>query len=114
MTNPNIRIFDSNIVTINRENYISAMKLSSEFPDNYSHYDNVMLFTKLFSPTEPQNIEFTNNIIDIEGVISLATSTEDILNIKYNYNKLRFYNANMFDGNDPLSVLNNTESSCYS
>lgn len=105
LTNPNTRIFDSNIVTINRENYISAMKLSSEFPDDYAHYDDVMLFTRLFSPVEPQNIEFTNNNIDIEGVISLATSTEDILNIKYNYNKLRFYNANRFDGSDPLSVL---------
>lgn len=108
LTNPNIRIFDSNIVTINRENYISAMKLSSEFPNDYAHYDDVMLFTKLFSPVEPQNIEFTNNIIDIEGVISLATSTEYILNIKYNYNKLRFYNAHGFNGSDPLSVLNTT------
>lgn len=105
LTNPNIRIFDSNIVTINRDNYISAMKLSSEFPNDYAHYDDVMLFTRLFSPVEPQNIEFTNNNIDIEGVISLATSTEDILNIKYNYNKLRFYNAHRFDGSNPLSVL---------
>lgn len=112
LTNPNIRIFDSNIVTINRENYINAMKLSSEFPNDYAHYDNVMLFTRLFSPVEPQNIEFTNNNIDIEGVISLASSTEDILNIKYNYNKLKFYNAGIFNGNDPLSVLNNTESNC--
>ena len=66
MVNPNIRIFDNNIVTINRDNYISAMKLSSEFPDDYAYYDDVMLFTKLFSPTQPQNIEFTNNNIDIE------------------------------------------------
>lgn len=109
LTNPNIRIFDSNIVTINRDNYISAMKLSSEFPDDYAHYNDVMLFTRLFSPTNPQNIEFTNNNIDIEGVISLATSTEDILNIKYNYNKLKFYNAAIFNGNDPLSVLNNDD-----
>nr|DAT77987.1 MAG TPA: hypothetical protein [Caudoviricetes sp.] len=84
------------------------MKLSSEFPDNYAHYNDVMLFTRLFSPVEPQNIEFTNNNIDIEGVISLATSTEDILNIKYNYNKLKFYDANVFNGSDPLSVLDNT------
>lgn len=109
LVNPNIRIIDNNIVTINRENYISAMKLSSEFPDDYAHYNDVMLFTRLFSPTAPQNIEFTNNNIDIEGVISLATSTEDILNIKYNYNKLKFYNAAIFDGNDPLSVLNNDD-----
>ena len=109
LTNPNIRIIDNNIVTINRDNYISAMRLSSEFPDDYAHYDDVMLFTGLFFPTEPQNIEFTNNNIDIEGVISLATSTNDILNIKYNYNKLKFYNAATFDGNDPLSVLNSAE-----
>lgn len=111
LVNPNIRIFDNNIVTINRDNYISAMRLSSEFPDDYAHYNDVMLFTKLFSPTQPQNIEFTNNNIDIEGVLSLATSTEDILNIKYNYNKLKFYNAAIFDGNDPLSVLDNTKPS---
>ena len=107
LTNPNIRIFDNNIVTINRDNYISAMKLSSEFPDDYAHYDNVMLFTKLFSPIQPQNIEFTNNNIDIEGVISLATSTEDILNIKYNYNKLKFYNTAIFNGSNPLTLLDN-------
>lgn len=109
LTDPNIRIFDSNIVTINRDNYISAMKLSSEFPDDYAHYDDVMLFTRLFAPTNPQNIEFTNNNIDIEGVISLAISTEDILNLKYNYNKLKFYNAAIFNGNDPLSVLNTSD-----
>lgn len=105
---PDTRIFTNNTVIIERDNYINAMKLSSEFPEDYAHYNEVQLFTSLFRPMQPQNITFINNDINIEGVLSLATSTEDICNIKFNDNRLKFFNASIFNGTNPLSVLDNT------
>lgn len=103
--NPGVRIIKGNTVQIERENYISAMKMSPEFPDDYAHYDDVMLFTKLYSPVDFQNLEFTNNNITIEGVLSCPTSTIPVLNCKFNYNHLKFWNLNRLSSGKPEEMI---------
>lgn len=103
--NPGVRIIKGNTVQIERENYISAMKMSPEFPDDYAHYDDVMLFTKLYSPVDFQNLEFTNNNITIEGVLSCPTSTIPVLNCKFNYNHLKFWNLNKLSSGKPEEMI---------
>lgn len=103
--NPGTRIIKGNTVQIERENYISAMKMSPEFPDDYAHYDDVMLFTKLYSPVDFQNLEFTNNNITIEGVLSCPTSTIPVLNCKFNYNHLKFWNLNRLSSGKPEEMI---------
>lgn len=103
--NPGVRIIKGNTVQIERENYISSMKMSPEFPDDYAHYDDVMLFTKLYSPVDFQNLEFTNNNITIEGVLSCPTSTIPVLNCKFNYNHLKFWNLNKLSSGKPEEMI---------
>lgn len=103
--NPGTRIIKGNTVQIERENYISAMKMSPEFPDDYAHYDDVMLFTKLYSPVDFQNLEFVSNNIAIEGVLSSPTSTLPVLNCKFNYNFLKFWNINKLVSGKPEEMI---------
>ena len=103
--NPGTRIIKGNTVQIERENYISAMKMSPEFPDDYAHYDDVMLFTKLYSPVDFQNLEFVSNNIAIEGVLSCPTSTLPVLNCKFNYNFLKFWNLNKLSSGKPEEMI---------
>ena len=103
--NPGVRIIKGNTVQIERENYISAMKMSPEFPDDYAHYDDVMLFTKLYSPVDFQNLEFVSNNIAIEGVLSCPTSTIPVLNCKFNYNHLKFWNLNKLSSGKPEEMI---------
>ena len=109
--NPGVRIIKGNTVQIERENYISAMKMSPEFPDDYAHYDDVMLFTKLFKPVDFQNIEFVNNNIVIEGVLSAPTSTIPFLNCKFNYNFLKFWNISTLSSGNPEKMVLQTGTS---
>ena len=102
---PGTRIIKGNTVQIERENYISAMKMSPEFPDDYAHYDDVMLFTKLYSPVDFQNLEFVSNNIAIEGVLSCPTSTLPVLNCKFNYNFLKFWNINKLVSGKPEEMI---------
>ena len=103
--NPGVRIIKGNTVQIERENYISAMKMSPEFPDDYAHYEDVMLFTKLYSPVDFQNLEFVSNNIAIEGVLSCPTSTIPVLNCKFNYNHLKFWNLNKLSSGKPEEMI---------
>lgn len=102
---PGTRIIKGNTVQIERENYISAMKMSPEFPDDYAHYDDVMLFTKLYAPVDFQNLEFVSNNIAIEGVLSCPTSTLPVLNCKFNYNFLKFWNINKLVSGKPEEMI---------
>ena len=108
---PGTRIIKGNTVQIERENYISAMKMSPEFPDDYAHYDDVMLFTKLYSPVDFQNLEFVSNNIAIEGVLSCPTSTIPVLNCKFNYNHLKFWNISTLSSGYPEKMVLQTGTS---
>lgn len=90
--NYSFRKFYNNIVRIERENYIHAMKCSTEFPSDYSHYDEVQLTTKLFEPVNNMNVEFIGNNIDVEGVLLTNVSGYHLMNFKFINNKLSFYN----------------------
>ena len=92
IANPGIRIFDKNTVIIERENYISAMKLSEGFPANYEYYDKVMLFVRIFNPVDFLNVDMINNNINVEGIIICSTSAVPILNLKFNNNSIKFWN----------------------
>ena len=95
--NYNIRKFHNNIVRIERANYIKAMKICKEFPDDYAYYDKVQLRTKLYAPAQPVSIEFTNNDIDIEGLLITNRSGGDIINANFSNNEITFYNVVALD-----------------
>lgn len=90
--NYNIRKFYNNIVRIERANYIKAMKICEEFPDDYAYYDKVQLKTKLYAPSNLVSLEFINNDIDIEGLWITNTSS-DIISANFSNNKITFYNV---------------------
>ena len=90
--NPGCRIFANNKVLLERDNYIAAMKLSTEFPEDYAYYNTVMLLYKLFFPVDYMNVKFINNDINIEGVLVTHSSTVPVYNFIFNNNTIKFWN----------------------
>lgn len=93
--NPGIRLIRDNTVLIERTNYIAAMKLSPEIPDDYAHYDEVMLCTTLIDCVDYQNLTFINNNIKIEGIFKPHTSTNNYLDVIVKNNYIEFYNISI-------------------
>lgn len=91
--NPGYRIFANNKILLERDNYIAAMKLSIEFPEDYAYYDTVMLLSRLFSPVDYMNVKFINNDINIEGVLVAHSSTVPVYNFIFNNNTIKFWNT---------------------
>lgn len=103
--NPGIRLIKDNTVLIERANYIAAMKLSPKIPDDYAHYDEVMLCTSLIDCVDYQNLTFINNNIKIEGIFKPHTSTNDYLDVIVKNNYIEFYNIfNSLDFENNIDV----------
>lgn len=92
LDNPGYRIFANNKVLLERDNYIAAMKLSTEFPEDYAYYNTVMLLYQLFSPVDYMNVKFINNDINIEGVLVTHSATVPVYNFIFNSNTIKFWN----------------------
>lgn len=93
--NPGIRLIKDNTVLIERTNYIAAMKLSPEIPDDYAYYNEVMLCTSLIDCVDYQNLTFINNNIKIEGIFKPHTSTNNYLDVIVKNNYIEFYNISI-------------------
>lgn len=93
--NPGIRLIKDNTVLIERINYIAAMKLAPEIPDDYAHYDEVMLCTSIIDCVDYQNLTFINNNIKIEGIFKPHTSTNNYLDVIVKNNYIEFYNISI-------------------